>query len=228
MGYTVLITGSTGMVGKGVLLECLDSPLVDKVKVLNRSSLDMQHAKLEEILLQDFTDPTPVADRFAGVDACFHCMGVSSIGMSEEDFSRLTYTVTAKLADAVYAQNTQAVFCYVSGTGTDESEQGRTMWARVKGRAENYVLAKGFRGAWMFRPGMIVPERGIRSRTNWYQWMYNITRPLFPLLKRLDSITTTTRIGHAMLQVLEQPPSSVYLENPAINRLAEAHQGQNA
>ena len=225
MGYTVLITGSTGMVGKGVLLECLDSPLVDRVKVLNRSSLNMDHPKLEEVLLKDFTQVQSVADRLEGLDATFHCMGVSSVGMSEADFSRLTFTVTKELADAVHARNPDSVFCYVSGTGTDESEKGRTMWARVKGRTENYVLAKGFKKAWMFRPGAIVPERGIRSRTNWYQYVYNITRPLFPLMKRLNSITTTTRIGHAMLRVVEHDAPSLHLENPAINALAKAHGG---
>jgi nucleoside-diphosphate-sugar epimerase len=225
MGYTVLITGSTGMVGKGVLLECLDSPLVDRVKVLNRSSLNMDHPKLEEILLKDFGQMHTVAERFDGLDACFHCMGVSSLGMSEEDFSRLTFTVTKDLADAVHVLNPNAVFCYVSGTGTDESEKGRTMWARVKGRTENYVLNRGFKAAWMFRPGAIVPERGIRSRTNWYQWIYNITRPLFPLMKRMKGITTTTRIGHAMLHVVEHEAPSVHLENPAINDLAKQYVG---
>lgn len=216
--FQVLITGSTGMVGKGVLLECLESPVIQKIIVLNRNPIGIIHPKLEEVLLKDFSKIDTVSFSEKKIDACFHCMGVSSLGKSEEEFNELTYEVTKKLADVYFDLNPEMTFIYVSGTGTDSSESGRVMWARVKGKTENYLLNKGFGRAVMFRPGMILPEKGIRSRTNWYQYVYVILSPFFPLFRLSKHVTTTTKIGQAMIKCLEASPAKAHLENPDINQ----------
>lgn len=216
----VIITGSTGMVGKGVLLECLDSDKISKVIVINRRSLEMSHPKLEEILLSDFLEIESVAPRLTGTDGCFFCMGVSALGMSEEQYTRITFDMTKAFADTLFNLNKDMVFNYVSGVGTDSSEQGRTMWARVKGKTENYILNKGFRDAYAFRPGVIIPEKGIKSSTGWYQAMYTLTRPLFPLFKRSKNVTTTTRIGQAMINSLEADLEKKVLTPVDINEMA--------
>jgi hypothetical protein len=217
----VIITGTTGMVGKGVLLECLNSPHIEKVLVVNRSSLQMQHPRLEEILLPDFRNVRAIKDQLKGYDACFFCMGVSVIGLSEEEYTRITLDTTKAFADVLYECNPQMVFNYVSGTGTDSTEKGRTMWARVKGRTENMIFARKFKDAYAFRPGLIIPEKGIKSKTFWYNAVYVLFRPLFPLLKRSKHITTTTRVGLAMINSLRFPGDKKILENKDINRLAE-------
>lgn len=217
----VLITGSTGMIGKGVLLECIEDPSIKSITLINRSPVDVQDAKIKEILLKDFMELETIAPQLENIDACFHCMGVSSVGLNEEQFSKLTFDITKKLADVCYAHNPDMVFNYVSGTGTDSSEKGRTMWARVKGRTENYVLSKGFKKAFMFRPGMIIPEKGIKSRTKLYARAYAVLKPFFPLLKKMSNITTTTKISRVMLNTITLPQADlVYLENKEINQLA--------
>jgi nucleoside-diphosphate-sugar epimerase len=215
----VMITGSTGMVGKGVLLECLESPKIEEVLVINRSTLGMNHPKLKEVLLADFSTVESIKDQLEGYDACFYCMGVSSVGMSEEQYTQITYATTRAFADVLYALNPNAVFIYVSGTGTDSTEKSRIMWARVKGRTENMVLNKGFKDAYAFRPGVIIPEKGIQSRTGWYNAIYVVMRPFFSLLKRSKNITTTTRLGQAMIELLEFPQAEKQLENVDINKL---------
>lgn len=217
----VIITGSTGMVGKGVLLECLDNPKIAQVLVINRSSLQMRHAKLEEVLLSDFTKIASISDTLKGYDACFYCMGVSAVGMSEKKYSAITYDTVKAFADVLHHVNPRMVFNYVSGSGTDSTEQGSTMWARIKGKAENYVLNKGFKDVYCFRPGGIIPERGIKSKTGWYNAFYVVMRPFFPLLKKSRKITTTTKIGLAMINSLFHPQDLKQLENPEINLLAE-------
>lgn len=217
----IIITGSTGMVGKGVMLECLDSSEVEKVLVVNRNSLDMKHPKLKEVILEDFTNFASIKDELVGYDACFHIMGVSSVGKSEEQFNELTFEVTKSLVDAAYEGSPNMVFNYVSGTGTDTSEKGRVMWARVKGKTENYVLNKGFKDAYMFRPGAIIPERGIKSRTGWYNAIYVIIRPFFGIMKKMKNVTTTTRIGSAMINSVYVNQDKKHLENADINILAE-------
>lgn len=220
MGIHVVITGSTGMIGKAVLLECLASDAVQQVTLINRSPIGFTDPKVKEILVNDFQNPGHALDQLHAVDACFHCMGVSALGLTEETYTQLTFGITAALADRMYTLNPGMVFIYVSGTGTDSTEAGRVMWARVKGRTENYVLKKGFAKALMFRPGLIIPEKGIKSRTNWYSVVYAIMTPFFPLLKRSAGITTTTRIGQAMIHAVMLPVDTVYLENRDINQLA--------
>lgn len=209
------------MVGKGVLLECVDDPRITDILLINRNPVAITHPKVTEVIHRDFSEFSSIADRLKGYDACFHCMGVSSAGMSEEQYTVLTFGVTKALADVLYATNPQMVMNFVSGQGSDSSEQGNTMWARVKGRTENTILNTGFKDAYAFQPGVIVPERGIKSRTNWYQLFYTITRPLFPLFKRLKSVTTTTAIGKAMINSCFHPQESKRLEVAEINSLAE-------
>ncbi|MGB5693249.1 MAG: epimerase [Flavobacteriaceae bacterium] len=216
----VIITGSTGMVGKGVLLECLDHPNIEKALVVNRNALGLEHPKLQEILLADFTQISILSEQLKGYDACFFCMGISAVGMSEEKYTVITYETVRNFAKVLFKLNPQMTFNYVSGTGTDSSEQGRTMWARVKGKAENTVLGMGFQDAYAFRPGMIIPERGIKSRTGWYNAVYILLRPFFGMLKKSPNITTTTRIGLAMINTLYYPMKLKHLENKDINRLA--------
>jgi uncharacterized protein YbjT (DUF2867 family) len=216
----VIITGSTGMVGKGVLLECLEHPQIEKVLVINRSSLNMRHPKLQEVLLSDFTKAAEIKNQLKGYDGCFHCMGVSSIGMNEETFHQLTFNITKALADVLYDLNPGMVFNYVSGTGTDSTEKGKIMWARVKGKTENAVLGKGFKDAYAFRPGLIIPEKGIQSATGWYNAIYVLMRPFFSLMKKSKNITTTTKVGLAMINSLRFPQPNKFLENKDINELA--------
>lgn len=221
--FNVLITGATGMVGKGVLLECIDNSAINSITLISRTEIDIKSPKIKEILLKDFMELDTITSQLKNIDAVFHCMGVSSASVSEEQFSRLTYILTKKLTDVCYAHNPKLTFNYVSGAGTDSSENGRTMWARVKGKTENYILAKGFRRAYMFRPGAIIPERGVKSRTKLYARIYAIMRPFFPLLKKMSNITTTTKIGQAMIKTVTMPKlEQVYFENKDINKLSEA------
>lgn len=216
----VLITGTTGMVGKGVLLECLDYDDISEVLAINRSTLGMEHPKLKEILLGDFMALDTLKEELRGYDACFFCMGVSAVGLNERSYTEITFDITKKFADILFEINPNMVFNYVSGAGTDSSEKGRAMWARVKGRTENYILNKGFKNAYAFRPGLIIPERGIKSKTGWYNAFYVLTRPLFPIFKKSKSITTTTKIGDAMLYTLLRTTELKHLENKDINALA--------
>ena len=208
------------MVGKGVLLECLESSLIKKVLVINRSTLNMNHPKLQEILLADVTKVADIKNQLQGYDACFFCMGVSSIGLDETAYFNLTYQPVKAFSDVLYEVNPGLVFNYVSGTGTDSSEKGRTMWARVKGKTENEILHKGFKDAYAFRPGMIVPEKGIKSKTPLYNAIYVVLRPFFSLLKNAKNITTTTKLGLAMINTLRFPLANKFLENKDINELA--------
>ncbi|MDC7998307.1 epimerase [Gilvibacter sediminis] len=218
--HDVIITGSTGMVGKGVLLECLDAEQIASVLVINRSSLGMSHPKLKELLLPDFTQLEAHKVMLQGYDGCFFCMGVSAIGMSEAKYSAITYDITKIFADVLYELNPNMVFNYVSGTGTDSTATGQVMWARVKGKTENYILDKGFKDAYAFRPGMIIPERGIKSSTGWYNAIYVLLRPFFGLLKKSSKITTTTKLGAAMIASITADQPLKHLENKDINNLA--------
>lgn len=176
-----IITGTTGMVGKGVLLECLDSPEVESVLVVNRKPLGFQHPKMREVIHKDFFDLSAIAGEMIGYDTCFFCLGVTSAGLNEQEYTHLTYDLTLTFAKTFITQNPGPVFCYVSGAGTDSTEKGRVMWARVKGRTENALIAMPFKAAYMFRPGFIEPLKGIKSSTKLYNAMYVILRPLFPL-----------------------------------------------
>lgn len=219
--YKVIITGATGMVGKGVLLECLDHHSIQEVLVVTRRSLSMQHDKLKEIILADFTTVESIREQLNGYDACFFCMGVSAVGKSEETYANITFAVTKLFADLLFELNPNMVFNYVSGQGTDSSEKGRIMWARVKGKTENYVLNKGFKDAYAFRPGIIIPERGIKSNTTWYELFYVLSTPFYGWLKRRKNITTTSRLGLAMINSISINQALKHLDNKDINQMAE-------
>ena len=199
----VLITGATGMVGKGVLLECLDHPEIQHVLSISRTRLGIQHEKLQELIHADFEDFSSVSGDLAGYDACYLCMGVSSAGMREEEYKRITYDFTLSLARLLKETTPDMTCVYVSGEGTDSSEKSRTMWARVKGKTENDLLALGFRQAFMFRPGAIIPLRGIKSRTKLYQFIYDYMMWLIKFVKWISpqSVVNTTQIGLAMIYV---------------------------
>jgi uncharacterized protein YbjT (DUF2867 family) len=208
----VIITGATGMIGKGVLLECLDHDLIDEVLVIGRNSASVNHPKLKELIHRDFTDFTNVSEQLSGYDACFFCLGISSVGMKEEQYKKITYDFTLALANALYKINPEITFNYVSGESTDSSEKGKTMWARVKGKTENDLLKMGFKQAFMFRPGAIIPLRGIKSRTKGYQFIYDYFTWLVKLIKLIspNSVVTTTQIGLAMINsMLKGYPKSV-------------------
>lgn len=208
------------MVGKGLLLECINDSSVDEVLLINRNPIKLTHPKVKEIIHKDFRDFDVIKEQLEGYDVCYHCMGVSSAGMSEEKFTEITFTMTKALATTVYNLNPNMVFAYVSGAGTDSSEKGRVMWARVKGKTENLILNIGFKDAYAFRPGAILPERGIKSRTSLYNLIYIIFRPFFPLMRRMKSVTTTTKLGRAMINIYRQPQTLKHLEGSDINRVA--------
>ena len=216
----ILIIGASGMVGQAVLLECLEHHSVTQVVCVSRSQLPQSHPKLTSLVLEDFTAFHTLDYDWGRVDACFYAMGISSVGVNAEVYYSLTYDLTTVIADHLYEQNPQMVFNYVSGQGTDSSEKGALGWARVKGKTENYILNKGFKDAYMFRPGAIIPQKGIRSRTAWYNAVYWIMRPFFPLLLRSKNISSTTTLGLAMIQTLRHPGDQKHLENPQINTLA--------
>jgi uncharacterized protein YbjT (DUF2867 family) len=217
-----LLFGASGMVGSGVLHECIDDERVESVLVIGRSPCGLTNPKLREIIRDDFFAYADIAADLAGTDACFFCLGVSSAGMSEADYQHLTFDLTVAAAEAVLAASPGVTFCYVSGQGTDSTEKGRFMWARVKGRTENHLLAMPFRQAFMFRPGFIQPMRGVRSKTKLYQALYNVSGPVLPLLRRFapNAVTTTENMGRAMIEVALHGSSKRVLETRDINRLA--------
>ncbi|WP_441249590.1 NAD(P)H-binding protein [Kitasatospora sp. McL0602] len=217
----VLLFGATGMVGQGVLRECLLDDRVTSVRAVVRSPLDRSHPKLTAVVHTDFTDFTALAAEFEDVDACFFCLGVTSTGKREDEYRRITHDYTLAAARALPA-NPSLTFVYVSGEGTDSTEHGRLMWARVKGRTENELLAMPFR-AYMFRPGYIHAMNGERSRTPAYRWIYPVASRLYPLLRRVmpDKVTTTENIGRAMIAVVGRHGAGEHiLRSPDINRAA--------
>ncbi len=219
----VIITGATGMVGKGVLLECLDHSSIEKVLVIGRTPLGMKHPKLKELIHKDFTDFSGIENLITGYDACFFCLGVSAGGMKEDAYKRVTYGFTLSLAKALVKINPEMTFNYVTGKGTDSSEKGRSMWARVKGKTENDLLNLGFNQAYMFRPGAIIPLRGIKSKTKSYQFMYSYFMWLIKLIKAIapNSVVTTTQIGLAMINSMLKGYDKQVLRPEDILKLSE-------
>ena len=215
----VVLFGASGMVGQGVLRECLLDPRVERVLSVGRSTTGQQHPKLRELVHADFLDFSAIENDLAGYDACFFCLGVSSAGMSEADYRRVTYDFTLAAAQTLARLNPNMTFIYVSGAGTDSTERGRTMWARVKGATENALLRLPLK-AFMFRPALIQPMHGIRSKTTSYRVFYALTAPLLPLLKRLPRyVTTTEQIGRAMIAIAEHGAPSPILESADINAI---------
>lgn len=217
----VLLFGATGMVGQGVLRECLRDPEVEQVVAVVRSSTGRSDPKLTELIVPEVAELERHAGALAGFDACLFCLGVSSFGMSEADYRRVTYDLTLTVAQVVLRESPGVVFLYVSGAGTDSSARGRVMWARVKGEAENALLAMPFRGVYMFRPAFIQPRDGITSKTPLYRGVYAVLGPLTPALRAVlpGQVTTTDTVGRAMLVVAKRGASQRILENREINAL---------
>jgi uncharacterized protein YbjT (DUF2867 family) len=210
----VLILGASGMVGQGVLRECLLDAKVARVVTLGRTATRQSHPKLREIVHADLFDLSAVEDQLTGLDACFYSLGASAAGLSEAEYARINYDMTLAVAETLARLNPNMTFVYVSGSGTDSSERGRVMWARVKGRTENALMRLPFRAAYMLRPGLIVPMHGVRSKTTLYRIFYTVMTPLLPLLKALfpRSIITTEQLGRGMLRLARSGYSKRVLE----------------
>jgi uncharacterized protein YbjT (DUF2867 family) len=218
----VLLFGATGMVGQGVLRECLQARDVALVQTVGRKATDQQNAKLKEVVQDNLFDVDAMASELQGFDACFFCLGVSAAGMTEAAYSHLTYDLTLAVAERLATWNPGMTFTYVSGAGTDSTEQGRSMWARVKGRTENALQRLPFKAVYVFRPGVIQPLHGIRSKTASYQLFYSLTKPLLTPLRTLlpNHILTTEMVGQAMLAVVRHGYAKAVLETADIRALA--------
>jgi hypothetical protein len=218
MKIRAIILGSTGMVGEGVLHECLHHSGVESVLLINRRPFGIRHDKVKEIIHRDFFDFSPIADQLTGYNACYFCMGVSSVGMKESEYRKVTYDLTLHVAGTLVPGNPDMVFCYVSGVGTDSTEKGRSMWARIKGKTENDLLALPFRDAYMFRPGYIQPTRGLK---NTYR-IYKLFAPFYPVLRRLfpKYAGTMQELGLAMINAVLTGSDKKVLDPPDIRKLA--------
>jgi uncharacterized protein YbjT (DUF2867 family) len=219
----VILLGATGMVGRGVLRECLLDPEVQSVLVIGRNFNGQRHEKLHEIVQRDLFDLSAIESKLSGYDACFFCLGVSAVGMNEESYRRVTYDLTISVAETLSRLNPGITFIYVSGASTDSTERGRMMWARVKGKTENALLQMPFKAAYMFRPGYIQPLHGIRTKTKWYGAFYAMMGPLYPIWKLLfpKYVTTTECIGRAMLNVAMRGGPKSVLESQDINAISQ-------
>ncbi|MFC1433912.1 NAD-dependent epimerase/dehydratase family protein [Streptacidiphilus sp. N1-3] len=222
----VILFGATGMIGQGVLRECLQDPRVERVLVVGRTAVDAAaagHPKLREIVRPDLTDLSGIEAELADYDACFFCLGVSSVGMKEDAYRRVTYDLTLSVARTLVAADPGLTFVYVSGQGTDSSEAGRSMWARVKGKTENDLLEL-VPDAYMFRPGFVQPMDGVVSKTRLYRIAYAITGPLIPLFRRLapNAVNDNRQIGRAMIAVAESGSQTRVLSPREISARAAA------
>jgi len=231
----VIITGTTGMVGEGVLHECLQHPAVEAVLILNRKPLGLTHPKLREIVHTDFYNLGPIESQLTGYNACFFCLGVSSVGMPAEEYYKVTYTLTmhvaatlsrlnpvpvAPAAPAASAAPGNMVFAYVSGAGTDSTEKGRSRWARVKGKTENDLMLLPFRRVYAFRPGFIKPIKGLRNAHAFYKyinWMFPLGRALYPA-----GFATLSEIGLAMIHLARHYDGDAIVSGKDIIRYAAA------
>ena len=219
MKIKAIITGSTGMVGEGVLHECLNHPDVESILVINRRNCNVQHPKLKEIIHENFSDFSIIENELSGYNAAFLCMGVSSAGMKKEKYTHLTYDLTMALAKPLAKLNSDLTLCYVSALGTDTSEKGRIMWGRVRGKTENDLLKLPFKKAYMFRPGFIRPTKGLK---NAYK-LYKIVDPLYPVFRKLfpKYVSTLKEIGLAMINTVNKGYDKQILEVRDIVKLAK-------
>lgn len=210
MKFKAILTGATGMVGEGVLHECLNHPDIDSVLVINRKPCEVKHEKLKEIIHKDLFALSSIEDQLTEYNACYFCAGVSSVGKKENEYKQITYDLTMNFANTLVSLNPGMTFCYVSGVGTDSTEKGKSMWARVKGKTENDLLKLPFKSVYMFRPGYIQPTKGLRNTYN----MYKVAAPFYPLWKFLfpKYVTTLREIGLAMINVTLYGSSKKILE----------------
>ncbi len=220
MKIKAIITGVTGMVGEGVLHVCLNHPEVESILVINRRPCGVTHSKLKEIIHKDFFELSKIEDQLKGYNACYFCAGVSSVGKNEEEFKHLTYDLTLNFANTLLQLNPEMVFCYVSGAGTDSTEKGKVMWARVKGKTENDLMNLSFKDAYMFRPGYIQPIKGLNNTKSLYKFFV----PFYPILRRLfpNYVTSLEEIGLAMIDVTLVGSDKKVLECKDIVRLSNS------
>lgn len=218
MKIKAIVFGSTGMVGEGVLHKCLHNPNVEEVLVINRRPCGIEHPKLKEIIHQNFMDISPISDKLKGYNATYFCMGISSLGVSKEKYEEITYSLTLGIAKILLENNSDMVFTYVSGEGTDSTEKGNSRWARVKGKTENELLSLGFKDAYMYRPGYIQPIKGLK---NTYK-IYKIIAPFYPFWKLLfgKHLCTLDDLGNSMINVTLNGYKSKILENKDITKSA--------
>ena len=218
MKIKAIITGTTGMVGEGVLHVCLNHPDVESVLIINRRHFELEHPKLTEIIHKDFFDFSSIEEQLKGYNACFFCLGTTSVGKNEEVYTKITYTLTKTFADTLLKINPEMTFCYVSGAGTDSSEKKKIMWAKVKGRTENYILNIGFGNAFMFRPAMIIPTKGLKNTLT----MYKFSAPVIPFFKIFfpKYICSLKEIGFAMINSVLKGYEKNVLEVDDIKKLA--------
>lgn len=218
----VIMYGATGMVGQGVLRECLAAEDVELVVLVGRAKTPREHPKLRQVVCRDLMNSGEELGQLKGFDACFFCLGVSAAGMTEESYRRITQELTLGQARALAKNNPAMTFIYVSGAGTDSSEQGRSMWARVKGATENALQKAGFAKVYLFRPGIIQPLHGIRSKTRSYRILYGLMRPLFPVIRYFfnSAVLSTEEVGLAMLNAVRRGYKSAILEAKDIASLA--------
>jgi uncharacterized protein YbjT (DUF2867 family) len=211
----VIVTGATGMVGEGVMHECLLHPAVSEVLIIVRKSTGVTHPKLKEIVHADFYNIEPIKEKLAGYDACFFCLGISSVGMKEDDYYKITYNLTMHVGEILVQQNPFMTFCYISGAGTDSTEKGRLMWARVKGKTENDLQQLGFAHVYNFRPAIISPTKGLKNTLGFYKWlgwMLPILRTVAP-----NTITSLKNLGIAMINTALKGYPKTILEVKDIN-----------
>jgi len=215
----VIVTGATGMVGEGVLYECLQNPKVEAVLALTRKPVGMTHQKLKEIIHNDFYDLSAIEEQLKGYNACFFCLGVSSIGMKEPEYYKVTYVLTMHVAEKLSKHNGDMTFCYISGAGTDATEKGRSMWARVKGKTENELRKLPFKRAYAFRPGFIKPIKGLKHINPLYKyvgWLFPIGRALAP-----NGFCTLHELGLAMINIVNSGYEKDVVDGKAIIALAQ-------
>jgi hypothetical protein len=215
----VIITGVTGMVGEGVLHECLNHPDVEQILVINRKPCGVSHPRLKEIIHSDFLNVGPIEDELKGYNACFFCLGVSSIGLSETDYFKLTYTLTMHFAETLVRINPAMIFCYISGKSTDSTEKGKLAWARIKGKTENDLMKLPFHKVYAFRPGFLKPMKGSKNTLKAYTYL----GWLYPLMRMLSTTYATTleELGLAMIHSVTNGYEKDVLEVPDIVALAK-------
>lgn len=220
MNYKIIITGATGMVGEGVLMECLAHPQITEVLSVSRKPNGMSHPKLKEYLVPDFLSLKEDDEHLKGYDACFFCAGVSSVGMKEPEYTRMTYDTTVHFAKVVLHQNPQLTFTYVSGAGTDSTEKGKSMWARVKGKTENALLSMPFKNVYNFRPGFMKLTPGQKNALKAYKyfaWLYPFLKVVFP-----NGVSTLKQVGQAMIKSFINGSDRSILEVKDINKLGDS------
>jgi hypothetical protein len=219
MKIKAIVTGATGMVGEGVLHECILHPDVEEILILTRKKTVINHPKVKEVVHSDFFNIAPVADQLRAYNACFFCLGVSSIGMKEDQYTRLTYTLTMHVAKVLSEMNSEMTFCYISGANTDSTEKGKSMWARVKGKTENDLMKLPFKNVFNFRPGYMHPTPGLKNTLKFYKyvkWMYPALRRLFP-----GAVTTLRELGLAMINSVLKGYNKNIIEVPDIVKLSK-------